>query len=110
MIKTIAKQRSDKPECEKFVFKNETEQLGYVYVNTKTERNAIYVFVEPKFRGNGLGSRIFAEMKKQFNHSNFDFLLFDVEKANVDAVNMIIKNNGKLLYEDNLVHLSLKLH
>lgn len=110
MIKTIAKQRSDKPECKKYVFKNETEQLGYVYVNTKTERNAIYVFVEPKFRGNGLGSSVFAEMKKQFNHSNFDYLLFDVEKANVDAINMIIKNNGKLLYEDNLVHLSLKLH
>lgn len=107
-FKIVRKQTGEK-QIETYLLQNDVAQLGYATVDFNAKDNNIYVFINPEHRSNGYGSYLFAEMVKMFKQKNVQDLKFNIEKNNTNAINIIVKNNGKLLLEDRQAHLVLKI-
>lgn len=107
-FKIVRKQTGEK-QIETYLLQNDVAQLGYATVDFNAKDNNIYVFINSEHRSNGYGSYLFAEMVKIFKQKNVQDLKFNIEKNNTNAINIIVKNNGKLLLEDGQAHLVLKI-
>ena len=65
--------------------------IGFSAVN-KDSNNMIYVYVEPHYRGNGFGTRIFNEMVEMFKND----IILTVETSNV-IINRIISHYDPII-------------
>lgn len=101
---------SDKDNTDKYLLKSDNKEFGYSYIYHGSNINNIYIFINPKYRSNGLGSILFKNMLKKVKTLISDsFILLDIDKVNTPANNIIAKNGGTILAEDLQTHWMLKL-
>lgn len=65
--------------------------IGYSAIN-KDSNSMIYVYVEPNYRGNGFGTKMFKEMVKLFDND----IILSVEVNNV-IINRIINHYNPII-------------
>lgn len=108
-LKVIKLKTSDKPNSSKFMLKLNNKEIGYSYIFPNNDSNKIYIFINEDMRSNGFGSKTFEQLVKLLKQSNLDHLIFNIEKSNICANNIIAKFGGKLLSEDNCKNWLLKI-
>lgn len=109
-INFIKQTTSDKENSNKYLLKQETEELGYAYIYHNTSINNVYVFIHPQHRSNGFGFTLFNLVINELKTiTNYQHIELDIDKANTHLNNIIAKCGGLILSEDNEKHWIIKL-
>lgn len=101
---------SDKENSNKYILKNDIQELGYAYIYHGDFKNNIYIFINPKYRSNGYGFLLFSNVINELkNTTKYSHIILDTDKSNTHINNIIAKCGGLLLAEDSQSHWILKI-
>lgn len=101
---------SDKDNSNKYLLKSNQQELGYAYIYPNNSTNTVYFFIHPEYRSNSFGSMLFSYLIKELKETTkYPHIVLDIDKTNTHANNIIAKNGGLVLSEDNDIHWLLKL-
>lgn len=82
-----------------YQFFEDDKTIGAVSVNN-SEEDALYLFIRKELRGNGYGKILFAEILKKLKENNYQKIIVQFNKKNMQMLKIIDDYNGMHISTD----------